>query len=128
MTLHSARKVVSKSLATLLALGAALCGATMAHADTAVCTGSLTTVGNHANGINGLYVIVAGSNQIRVCSFTVTQFSVTPEDCKHMASIAALAFATDASVTFYVDNAPSTSCTSIPAWHVANTRYFALNR
>jgi hypothetical protein len=105
----------------------ALFGVAPALADTAVCIGTLTTVGNHAAGINGLYVMVAGSNQIRVCSFTATQFTVTPEDCKHMASVAALAFATEASVTFYVDNAPSTSCTGIPAWHVANTRYFSVN-
>ena len=112
----------------MLAAFATLLGAAQTQADTAVCVGMLTSVGNHANGGNGLYVIVAGSNQIRVCSFTTTQFTVTPEDCKHMASLAALAFATDASVTFYVDNAPSTSCTAIPAWHVANTRYFSLSK
>ena len=75
-----------------------------------------------------MYVTVAGSNRIRVCSFTAAQYTVTPEDCKHMASLAALAFATDASVTFYVDNAPSSSCTEIPAWHIANTRYFSLSK
>jgi hypothetical protein len=99
-----------------------------ALADTAVCNGTLTTVGNHANGINGLYVVVAGSNIIKVCSFTTTQFTVTPDDCKHMANLAALAFATEATVTFYVDNAPSTSCTAIPSWHAANTRYFSVNK
>ena len=118
----------SRRPAGLLLVLSALCGAAPALADTAVCNGTLTTVGNHANGINGLYVVVAGSNVIRVCSFTSTQFTVTPDDCKHMASLAALAFATEATVTFYVDNAPSTSCTAIPGWHVANTRYFSVNK
>ncbi|MEO8018731.1 MAG: hypothetical protein ABI769_13025 [Pseudomonadota bacterium] len=97
-------------------------------ADTAVCNGKLTTVGNHANGINGLYVVVGDSNIIRVCNFAATQFTVTVDDCKHMASLAALAFATEASVTFYIDNAPSTVCSAIPGWFVANTRYFSVNK
>jgi hypothetical protein len=112
----------------LVALVVSLMCATQANADTAVCTGALTTVGNHANGVNGLYVVVGGSNIIRVCSFTAAQFTVTPEDCKHMASLAEMAFAMNANVTFYIDNAPSTSCTAIPSWHIANTRYFSLNR
>jgi hypothetical protein len=99
-----------------------------ALADTAVCTGTLTTLANHANGGNGLYVVVGSSNVIKVCSFTATQYTVTPEDCKHMASLAALAFATDAAVVFYVDNAPTSACSSVPAWFGANTRYFALQK
>ena len=92
---RSVRLSASRSLRSgLLALVAMLTCATQASADTAVCTGPLTTVANHANGVNGLYVIVGGSNIIRVCSFTAAQFTVTPEDCKHMASLAALAFAT----------------------------------
>ncbi len=104
----------------------AMIGSSMAFADTAICTGKLTHIANHANGINGLYIVVGNSNVIRACSFTATQFSVTPEDCKHMASIAALAFATQDDVTFYVDNAPSTNCSAVPAWFVANTRYLAV--
>lgn len=104
------------------------CAAQAANADTAVCTGKLTTLANHVNGNNGLHVVVGNSNIIRVCSFTATQFTVTPEDCRHMASIAALAYATGDTVTFYIDNAPSTACSSVPAWHAANTRYFAMNK
>lgn len=101
---------------------------TAVAADTAVCTGPVSTVAHHANGLNGLYVVVGSSNVIRVCSFTATQFTVAPEDCKHMASLAALAFATDTAVVFYIDNAPSTACSSVPAWFTANTRYFALQK
>jgi hypothetical protein len=94
-------------------LGALSCAAP-ALADTAVCTGKLTTLGNHANGYTGLWIVAGNNNIIRICSFNETQFSVTVEDCKHMASLAAEAFAMDANVTFYVDNAPSTVCTAIP--------------
>jgi hypothetical protein len=111
-----------------LACATFIFAAPFANADTAICTGTLTHIANHANGINGLYVVVGSSNTIRVCSFTAMQFSVTPEDCRHMASIAALAFATQDQVTFYVDNAPSTSCSAIPAWFVSNTRYLAVSK
>lgn len=107
---------------------AAVCMAQLANADTAVCTGRITTLGNHVNGNNGLHVVVGNSNIIRVCSFTTTQFTVTPEDCKHMASIAALAYATGDSVTFYIDNAPTTACSSVASWTAANTRYFAVSK
>ena len=112
-----------------LALIAAMAGfAPPASADTAVCSGKVITLANHANGINGLYVVVGSSNIIRVCSFTTSQFTVTPEDCRHLASIAALAYATGDGVTFYIDNAPATGCSSVPAWFVANTRYFAVSK
>ena len=122
-------KVPMQHRCLLLAAAAlSLLGSAEAFADTAVCTGKLTTVGNHANGVNGLYVVVGNSTVIRVCSLTSAQFSVTPDDCKHMASLAALAFATEASVTFYIDNAPSTSCSAVPGWFIANTRYFSVNK
>ena len=99
----------------------------VARAETAVCRGVVTTVANHANGNNGLHVVIGNGPIIRVCSFNNAQFTVTPEDCKHMASLAATAFATGAMVTLYVDNAPTTECSGIVNWHTANTRYFALS-
>jgi hypothetical protein len=111
----------------VLGVVSALC-ATGAQAETAVCVGPVTTLANHANGNNGLHVVIGNGPIIRVCSFNSTQFTVTPDDCKHMASLAATAFATGAIVTFYVDNAPSNQCSSIANWHSANTRYFALNQ
>jgi hypothetical protein len=110
------------------AIATIACITQIANADTAVCTGKITTLGNHVNGNNGLHVVVGNSNIIRVCSFTTPQFTVTPDDCKHMASIAALAYATGDSVTFYIDNAPTTACTSVPSWFMANTRYFAVSK
>lgn len=112
----------------VLAASLALFGAQASRADTAVCSGKLTKLANHANGGNGLYVVVGDSTIIRVCSFTASQFTVTPDDCKHMASVAALAYATGDTVTFYIDNAPSTVCSAVPGWFVANTRYFAVSK
>jgi hypothetical protein len=99
-----------------------------AVADTAVCIGKISTIGNHGNGQNGLSIAIGTNNMIRVCSFTATQFSITAEDCKHLASIAATAFAMDTNVVLYVDNAPSTACSAIPGWHLSNTRYFATEK
>lgn len=96
-----------------------------AFADTAVCQGKITTIGNHANGLS--FAIGTGS-MIRVCSFTAAQNGVSVEDCKHMASVAALAFAADSTVTLYVDNAPTTACSSIPGWHIAQTRYLGVEK
>ena len=96
-----------------------------AFADTAVCQGKITTIGNHANGLS--FAIGTGG-MIRVCSFTAAQNGVSVEDCKHMASVAALAFASDANVVLYVDNAPTTACSSIPGWHVSQTRYLGVER
>jgi len=43
-------------------------------------------------------------------------------------SIAALAYATGDTVTFHVDNAPSTVCSAVPGWFIANTRYFVVSK
>jgi hypothetical protein len=96
-----------------------------ALADTAVCQGKITTIGNHANG---LAFAIGTGNMIRVCSFTAAQFGVSVEDCKHMASIAALAFASDANVVLYVDNAPTTACSSVPGWHISQSRYLGVEK
>ena len=109
-------------MATLIGMSCAC----QAVAATAVCTGNITTVANHA-GL-GLLLVVGTNNVVSVCSFNSTQFSITPEDCKHMASLAALAFATDVPVVLYVDNPPTINCNEIPNWYVANTRYLALQK
>jgi hypothetical protein len=120
-------KPVRRNRAALFTIAAALV-ASQAVADTAVCIGKITNIGNHTMGHNGLLVTIGSGNYIKVCSFASQEFSVTPEDCKHMASLAATAFVTDSTVTFYVDNAPTSNCADIPAWHHANTRFFALTK
>jgi hypothetical protein len=96
----------------------------VARADTAVCSGLITQIANHANGGNGLYVVVGNGSIFKVCSFTSTQFTVSPEDCRHMASLAQMAMATEKNVSIWIDNAPTAACASIGNWHVANVRYF----
>jgi hypothetical protein len=107
---------------------AALAIPQLASAVTAVCVGKVTTIANHANGQNGLVVVINTNPAVRVCSFTAAQFTVTPEDCKHMASIAALAFAMDTNVVLYVDNAASTDCTLLANYFISNTRFFGTER
>jgi hypothetical protein len=97
-------------------------------AATAICVGKITGLGNHANGSNGLLVSINNSPSVRVCSFSATQFTVTAEDCRHMASLAATAFAMDVTVVLYVDNAPTTDCAALPNYILSNTRYMGIER
>lgn len=90
-------------------------------ADTAVCDGPITYNAHHTPG--HLIISVGGGPTIRVCSFNDTQYSISAASCKHMAAIAAMAMLTGKRAVLYVDNAPSTSCASIPNWHVSDTRY-----
>lgn len=98
----------------------------LAHAETAICQGIVTTTAQHAPGY--LVVTVGGSRPILVCSFNEQQHSISAAGCRHMAAVAMLAVTTGKVVTLYVDNAPTTGCTDIPSWHVSNTRYFNINQ
>ena len=95
-----------------------------AEADTAVCQGRISSMASHAPG--GLYLQIEGFtwNFFKVCDFDASQFDISPANCRHIASLAELAFATGKQVIIYVDNAPTTACSSIPNWHTSNTRYF----
>lgn len=90
-------------------------------ADTAVCDGAITYNAQHSPG--HLVISVGGGPTVRVCSFNESQYSISAAGCKHMAAIAAMALATGKRAVLYVDNAPSTSCASIPNWHISDTRY-----
>lgn len=105
-----------------LAVGAMLAGAGMAHADTAVCTGKITNMASHAPG--GLFLSLEGTNLFKVCDFDASQHGISPAACRHFAGLAMMAFTTEKTVVIYVDNAPTTACSSIPSWHTSNTRYF----
>lgn len=94
----------------------------LVNAETAVCDGQITYNAQHSPG--HLVVGVGGGPTIRVCSFNEPQYSISAAGCKHMAAIAMLALSTGKRVVLYVDNAPSTSCTDIPNWHISDTRYF----
>lgn len=91
-------------------------------AETAICEGRVSFTAQHSPG--HLVVSVGGGPTIRVCSFNEAQYSISAAGCKHMAAVAMLALATGKRAVLYVDNAPSTSCASIPNWHISDTRYF----
>ena len=93
----------------------------LASAATAVCDGPITYNAQHSPG--HLVISVGGGPTIRVCSFNEPQYSISAAGCKHMAAIAMMALATGKRAVLYVDNAPSTSCATIPNWHISDTRY-----
>lgn len=120
MTHRAARLRLHVAIVMLgVALGSVSAGAL---ADTAVCTGKITAMSSHAPG--GLYLAIEGVNVFKVCDFDASQFNLSPAACKHIAGLAMMAFALEKTVHFYVDNAPTTACSSIPSWHTSNTRYF----
>ena len=49
-------------------------------------------------------------------------------NCMISVPVAAMAFAMETNVILYVDNAPTTSCSSITNWHASNTRYLATTK
>lgn len=114
------RAITSVFSAILLTLPPAVFSAT------AVCTGPIHAVSNHVPG--GVYVRVADSDIMRICVPGAMSFRTNAENCKHYLAIAMLAVATGKAVTIYVDNAPTTACASITAWHDADVRYFHIVR
>src|SRR5689334_9808747 len=70
-----------------------LASALQANAATAICQGKITSLASHAPG--GLYVTIEGTSfsGLKVCDFDSTQFSISAANCKHIASLATLAFA-----------------------------------
>lgn len=117
---RSSRLRLDTAIVTLgIALGNVSAGAL---ADTAVCTGKITGMSSHAPG--GLFLSIEGVSLFKVCDFDASQFNLSAAACKHIAGLAMMAYAMEKTVHFYVDNAPTTACSSIPGWHVSNTRYF----
>lgn len=93
-------------------------------AATAVCTGTVSKFAYHAP--DGLYLAIGSSNIFKVCSPQVKFYRTSSESCKLIASIATTARATGKELQVYVDNAPTTSCSSITAWFGADIRYVEL--
>jgi hypothetical protein len=100
--------------------------ASPAYAATAVCIGLVSEVGNHLPG--GVYVQVADGGLTKICDLTTTQFGVTAANCKQHLATAQLAVATGKTVSLWIDNAPTTACSSIVPWSISDTRYFAIRK
>lgn len=117
-------QAVREILMTTAVMGFTLAASTAAHADSASCQGRITAIANHTPG--SLYIALTTMAMVRVCDFDADHNGLSPADCRHIASMAALAVATEKEVAIIVDNAPTTNCASIPSWHSASTRYFLL--
>ena len=111
--------LVSRFLATFtIAMGVF----SNAYSETAVCSGLVKYVAQHVPG--WVVVAVGNSTSIFLCNLDNANFNVTPQACKAYLALALAAQAENKSATFYIDNAPTTSCGDVPFFHNANTRYF----
>jgi len=93
-------------------------------AETAVCTGSVEKIAYHQP--DGFYLKLGGSGIMKVCNPQTKYFRTSSESCKLIASLATTARATGKNLQIYVDNAPSTSCSSITDWFGADIRFVEL--
>lgn len=105
---------------------ATLFSASGAHAATAVCTTTVSYLANHAPG--GVFVQLTGYNIWKVCDLDAQFFRTTPANCRHIFAMLSVAFTQDKTVQVYVDNAPSTDCSSIGSWFDADVRYVRVDR
>ena len=91
-----------------------------------VCDKKIAEIGNHAPG--GLYIRQesGGLPTVKLCSFTEKSFRTSPEDCKQIASNAAMAYAMGKSFKVHVDGVDETSCGDIPNWTTLDVRYTSI--
>jgi len=97
---------------------------------TLMCEQKIAEIGNHAPG--GLFIRQESSADkpgfpmLKLCSFTGQQNRTTAEDCKHIASVAAMAYAMGKIVRIHIDNTDETSCTALTNWQAVDLRYFSI--
>lgn len=96
----------------------------LCFADVATCTGKVNKLANEVP--NGFYMSLADSGYMKICNPEQDSFLVTPQNCKHIASLAALAYATGKDLTVIVQNAPGANCSDIPDNHDADVSYVAI--
>lgn len=99
----------------------ALLFSTAVQADTTICLGKVKAISIHKP--NNLYVSVGDSELFKICSLQDTYNSTSPEGCKAIFSLISSAKAMQKDIKIYVDNAPTTSCSSITKWFSADVVY-----
>lgn len=109
----------------MLGPGFFLC-ANQVFAATAICSGTIASSAFHQP--DTYYLSVGGSKTIGLCSPDVQHFRISPAGCKTLIAMAEAAAAQGKSVIWYIDNAPTTECSSVVDWHKADTRYFGVTR
>jgi len=98
--------------------------ATLSFAEVVTCTGKVNQLSNDVP--DGFFMSVADSGVIKICNPEQDSHSVTPQNCKHIASLAALAYATGKNLTVTVDNAPTTQCAGLPDDHDSDISYVGI--
>ena len=98
----------------------------LSHADTAVCIAKVSSVGVHIPDV--VYLVLEGVAGFGLCKLDGPFYSVPGVSCKHMYATAMLALATDKKLIVYIDNAPTSDCTSVTGWMSSNTRYVAIQQ
>lgn len=98
----------------------------LCYAEVVSCTGKVNQLSNQVP--NGFYMSVADSGNMQICNPEQDTFSVTPQNCKHIASLAALAYATGKDLTVTVENAPGANCSDITDDYDADISYVGIQQ
>lgn len=90
------------------------------------CKGKVSQLTNEVP--NGFYMKVADSGKMKVCNPEEITFSVTPQNCKHIASLASLAYLSGKDLTVIVeDTTGKTLCSEILDGYEADITYVGLD-
>ena len=88
----------------------------------AVCDSTIESMGNHKPG--GLIVKLWNTPKVKICDFDTNQYEMSASDCKHMASLASMAYAMGKVVRLHTDD--TYSCSTLPSWGAVNVIYFGI--
>lgn len=94
-------------------------------ADTATCIGPVVQLTNQVP--DGFFLKLADSGLMKMCNPEVDTFLVTPQNCKHIASLASLAYATGKNLTVTIANSPGPNCADIPDGLGADVSYVGID-
>lgn len=97
-----------------------------AGAATAVCTATVAAVAWHAPG--GVFLQLNGFTLWKVCDMDAQFFRMSPASCRQLFAMLSGAFAQERPVHVYVDNAPTTDCSSVTSWFDVDLRYVRVDR
>ena len=95
-----------------------------AMAESLTCTGKVERIAYHQP--DSFYLKVGDSAIMKVCDAQEKFFRTNPEGCKLIISLATTARATNKDVGLTIDNAPSSSCSSISNWAQVDVRFFEI--
>jgi hypothetical protein len=94
--------------------------------DVVTCVGKVNKLSNQVP--NGFFMSVSDSGNMKICDPEITTYQVTPQNCKLIASLTSLAYATGKDLTVVVENALGANCDSldIPDDHEADISFIGI--